>query len=122
MGKLNTTKKGNNYVMFIIDHFTRWMELFALKTMEAVEVAEKLLEFTCRHESPLKILSDQGTNYPSELLNELYEILDIEKLRTTPYHPECDGLSERSSRTNKMVLTTLVNERIDIWDELLKYS
>ena len=119
MGKLNTTKKGNNYIMVIIDHFTRWMELFALNTMEAIEVAEKLLEFTCRHGSPLKILSDQGTNYQSELLNELYEILDIEKLKTTPYHPECDGLSERSNRTNKMALTTLVNGRMDNWDELL---
>ena len=87
------------------------MELFALKTME--EVAEKLLEFTCHHGSPLKILSDQGTNYQAELLNELYEILESKKLRTTPYHPECDGLSERSNRTNKMALSTLVNERMD---------
>jgi hypothetical protein len=112
-------KKGNNYIMVIIDHFTRWMELYALKRMEAIEVAEKSLEFTCRHGSLLKILSDQGTNYQSELLNELYEILDIEKLRTTPYHPECDGLSERSNRTNEMALTMLVNEGMDNWDELL---
>ena len=52
-------KKGNNYIMVIIDHFTRWMELYALKRMEAIEVAEKSLEFTCRHGSLLKILSDQ---------------------------------------------------------------
>jgi hypothetical protein len=29
MGKLNTTKKGNNYIMVIIDHFTRWIEIYA---------------------------------------------------------------------------------------------
>ena len=121
MGKLNTTKNGNNYIMIIVDHFTKWMELYALKSMDAKEVAQKILNFTCRHGTPLKILSDQGTNYQSELIRELYELLDIERLRTTPYHPQCDGLSERDNRTNKAALTALVNERMDDWDDLLQY-
>ena len=36
------------------------MELYALKTMEAEEVAKKIASFTYRHGSPLQILSDQG--------------------------------------------------------------
>jgi hypothetical protein len=49
------------------------------------------------------------------------ELFDIERLRTTPKHPECDGLSERDDRTNKAALTSLVNERMDDWDKLLPY-
>ena len=121
MGPLNVTKHNNKYIMIVVDHFTKWMELYALKTMEAEEVAKKIASFACRHGSPLQILSDQGKNYQSDVLNELYEVFDIDKTRTTPYHPACDGLSERGNRTNKAALTALVNERMNDWDELLEF-
>ena len=87
MGPLNTTLDSNRYIMIMVDHFTKWMELFALKTMEAGEVAQKISTFVCRHGSPLKILSDQGTNYQPEIINELSEVLDIERLGQWTYHP-----------------------------------
>ena len=66
---------------------------------------------------PDKIITDQGTNYQSNLRSELYEVLDIEKARTSPYHPD----SERGNRTNKAALTALVNETQDIWDVMLSF-
>ena len=121
MGPLNMTKEENKYIMIICDHFTKWIELYALKTMEAVEVASKISSFVCRHGVPDKIITDQGTNYQSNLISELYEVLDIEKARTSPYHPESDGLSERGNRTNKAALTALVNEKQDNWDVMLPF-
>ena len=121
MGPLNLTSEGNRYILVLADHFTKWMELFSLKTLEAREVANKISTFVCRHGVPLKILTDQGTNYQSKLITELYELLDIERARTSPYHPETDGVSERDNRTNKAALTTLVNEKQDNWDELLPF-
>jgi hypothetical protein len=47
------------------------------------------------HGLPEFILSDQGKNYQSALLAELWELLDVHKLRTSPYHPQCDGITER---------------------------
>ena len=66
-------------------------------------------------------MSDQGANYQSDLVNELFEVLYINRLKTTPYHPECDGLSERDNRTNKAALTSLVNDRMDDWDTKLQF-
>jgi hypothetical protein len=94
MGPLNMTIEENKYIMIICVHFTKWIELYSLKTMEAVEVANKISSFVCRHGVPDKIITDQATNYQSNLISELYEVLDIEKARTSPYHPESDGLSE----------------------------
>ena len=54
-------------------------------------------------------------------MSEVYEVLDIEKSRTTPYNPRCDGLSERGNRTNKDALSKLVNEKMDNWDEFLPF-
>ena len=54
-------------------------------------------------------------------MSEVYEVLDIEKSRTTPYNPRCDGLSERGNRTNKDALSKLVNEKMNNWDEFLPF-
>ena len=81
--------------------------------MTAEEVAKKLMNVICRHEAPEAILSDQGSNFQSELISELWELLDVHKLRTTPYHPECDGLSERFNRTLISMISSFVNEKHD---------
>jgi hypothetical protein len=88
MGPLNMKIESNRYIIIIEDHITKWMKLYTLKTMEAEEVAQMIATFVCRHGSPVKMLSDQGSNYQSVLVSELFELLDIERVRTTPFHPE----------------------------------
>ena len=48
---------------------------------------------------PDQILSDQGQQFESRVMEELCKLLQIEKSRTTPYHPLGDGLVERANRT-----------------------
>jgi hypothetical protein len=45
MGPLNMTIESNRYIMIIVDHFTKWMELYTLKTMETEEVAQIIATF-----------------------------------------------------------------------------
>ncbi len=77
MGPLNMTIVSNRYIMIIVDHLTKRMELYTLKTMETEEVAQIIATFVCRHVRPVKMLSDQGSNYQSVLVSELFELLDI---------------------------------------------
>lgn len=58
-------------------------------------VTEKLIEFFCRYGLPQEISSDQGPNFMSELLKEVYAAIGVKPLRTSPYHPQTDGLVER---------------------------
>ena len=67
------------------------------------------------------ILSDQGKNYQADLTRRVLEMLDIHQLRTTPYQPECDGLSERFNRTLQAMLRCFVDDNQSNWDELLPY-
>jgi hypothetical protein len=120
LGPLAVTANKNKYILVVCDHFTKWVEIFALETQTAREVAENLMLVICRHGVPDSILSDQGKNFQSNLLNELWELLDVHKLRTTPYHPECDGLSERFNRTLKSMITTFVtDDQQGTWDQYL---
>ena len=101
VGPLPRSRLGNRYVLVICDYATRYPEAVPMKHIDAVSVAEELVKFFSRVGVPREILTDQGTNFTSQLLLELYRMLPI---RTTPYHPQTDGLVERFNQTLKMML------------------
>ena len=68
---------------------------------------------------PFPIHSNQGSQFESNLFQELCKVLGIEKTRTTPYHPQSDGLVERFNHTLGDMLSKLVDESQINWDELL---
>ena len=70
---------------------------------------------------PEEILTDQGTNFTSQLLAEVYKLLQIKPIRTTPYHPQTDGLVERFNGTLKAMLKKTAAEEGKDWDRLLPY-
>ena len=48
-------------------------------------------------------------------------MLDIKKTRTTPYHPQSDGMVERFNKTLVGMLKTYVNEHQTDWDDHLPF-
>ena len=65
----------------------------ALVNMESSSIARVLIaEFVCRFELPDIIHTDQGKYFDSGLIKEVCELLGIKKTRSTPSHPESDGL------------------------------
>jgi hypothetical protein len=107
------------YILIICDHFTKYCEFFALESTTAQETAKKIIEFISRHSVPESILSDRGTNYQSELIAEVYELLDIHQLRTTAFWPQCDGQSERMCQSLQKMLACYVNDKKNNWAEFL---
>ena len=69
----------------------------------------------------INILTDGAKNYQSDLVSKVYELLDINKLKTSPYHPECDGLTERFNRTLKAMISCFVNDHQNNCDKLLPF-
>ncbi|KAL5471624.1 hypothetical protein EMCRGX_G029761 [Ephydatia muelleri] len=120
MGPLPETKDGNRYVLVASDYFTRWVEVYAIPNQEAVTVAEKLVnEMFCRFSPPEQLHSDQGRQFESKLIGEVCKLLHIKKSRTTPYHPQCNGMGERFNRTLLDMLATTVNNQSD-WDQCIR--
>ena len=120
MGPLPLTRHDNKYLIVAMDYFTKWPEAYAVPNQEAKTVATVLVrEFVCRFGTPLELHSDQGRNFESELIKEMCDILGINKTRTTPYHPQSDGMVERYNQTLATQLSMFVNENHSDWDEHL---
>ena len=54
-------------------------------------------------------------------MHELCLLGGSHKTKTTPYHPESDGLVERFNRTLLMMLAMFAGEHKDDWDDLYVY-
>ena len=122
LGELPRTDSGNRYIVVIADYFTEWTECFPMKDMEATTVAKILVEeVVTRFGIPSIIHSDQGRQFEGKVFQEMCQLLRIEKTRTTPYHPQSDGMVERFNRTLTAMLTAYVNEHHTNWDDQIPY-
>ena len=70
--------------------------------------------------SPEALHSDQGRQFDGLLLKEICQILQIKKSRTSPYHPQFDGLVERLNCTLLSMLATSAKDNPLKWEEYLQ--
>ena len=68
LGPLPETNRGNKYVAFVVDMYTKWPEAYALPNQETDTVAQAVMDnFVSRFGCPHGVLSDQGRNFKSRL-------------------------------------------------------
>ena len=66
-----------------------------MSNMEGVTVADILVDqWISRYGVPRQIHSDQGRQFESQLFQQLCARLQVDKTRTTPFHPQSDGMIE----------------------------
>jgi transposase InsO family protein len=119
-GPYNVTSNGNKYILVVSCYFTKYVEAYAIKDMEAKTVADVLVnEFISRLGVPMVIHSDQGRNFESALFKQVCHLLGIKKTRTTAFHPSGNGLVERFNRTLNEMICTSVGENPNTWDQRL---
>ena len=120
LGPLPISDQGNKYILVVGDHFTRWVEAYAIPDQTAATVATKIVyEFFSRLGLPLELHSDQGKNYESNLFKEVCKLLDITKTRSTPYHAMSNGFIERMNLTLVNLISAYVDDDQREWDRHL---
>ena len=62
-----------------------------------------------------RLLSDRGANFMSSVIDEMYKILGMKKLWTMPYHPQTNGLVERSHQMIMRLIGKLGEDKITDW-------
>jgi hypothetical protein len=123
MGPFKTSRHGNKYIIFGIDHLTKFAEGAATPSFDAVTTALFLVDnIVCRYGMIEKLLTDQGVKFESKLVSHLCTLLGTEKLHTSTYHPVGNGITERLNKTVKPNLAMFVNDEHDDWDLFLQMA
>ena len=120
LGPLPESPSRNSYIIVVADYFTPYTEAYPIPNQEATTVARKLVdEFFLRFSLPDQLHLDQGRNFESAVISEVCKLLGVRMSRTTPYHPQSDGLVERFNRTLLDMLATAVYDRPFEWEQHL---
>lgn len=123
VGPLRRTSRGNRFICVAMDYFSKWPEAYALPDHEAETVAAVLVdEFFTRFGVPGELHSDQGREFESRVFRRCCELLGVQKTRTTPLHPQSDGMVERFNRTLAGELAKYCREDQEDWDLWLPFA
>ena len=113
---LEMSAGGYENILVITDHFTRFAQAIPSKNQTAKTTARLLFDnFVCHYGFPARLHSDQGRNFESKVIKELCSIANIDKSRTTPYHPMGNGMPERFNQTLLNMLGTLEDHQKSDW-------
>lgn len=121
VGPVEKSQRGNRFILVICDYATRYPEAYPLREVTAKQIATVLLRFFSQVGIPREVLTDQGPNFMSHTLQKVYQLLGIKRVRTTPYHPQTDGLVERFNQTLKSMLRKYVSDTGKDWDKWLPF-
>ena len=119
-GPYPETDQGNKYVITVIDCLSGYLEAFPVPSNSSVVVAKLLLNEIFRRYSWVEtMVSDNGSNYVSELIQEILKQGHVAHIKTSPYHPQSNGKVERAHRTMVSCLAKVSN-RVN-WDDYVPH-
>ena len=111
---------GKVYILTCVDAFTRYLTATALPNKEATTVAEALVRHTfCLLGLPRQILTDLGSEFQNHIMQEVLQTMHVTQLKTTSFHPACNGRGERVHRTLNALMSKLVADNQKDWARLL---
>ena len=113
VGPMPKGKGGYRFLLTAICMASKWPEAIPLRSIMAKAVAQGMMEIFARTGIPLQLLTDQRAQFVGSLVTKLCKDLNIDKIKTTPYHPECNGVVERMHGTLGAMLTKASSVGLD---------
>ena len=115
MLELNQLPRVANVLVFQ-DHFTRHVLAYVTPD-QTVKTVTKFLYggYISIFGALARLLSDRGISFTSSIIEELFKILGIKQLWTMPYHPQKNGLVERSHQTIMCMIQKLREDKKANW-------
>ena len=113
---LDTCSGGYQYLLVLTDNFSKFVQVYPTTNKSAKTAADRLYnDFMLKYGLPGKILHDQGREFECNLFSQLSKYCSIKRLRTTPYHPQTNGQTERMDQTILTMLKTLPGHHKTQW-------
>ena len=122
LGPLTPSQSGHQYILMMVDQFTKWLEVVPLHVQTAEVIATAAMDsFFSRFGNPTFIHTDQGRNFVGETMHAVCDLLQVTKTRTTAYRPCSNGQVERYNRTLLQLIRCFLRENQQMyWDRDLQ--
>ena len=100
----------HEFLIVFVDCYSRYTILIPSSNHTANTVSEALLRDVVPYfGKPRQLLSDRGREFVGEIWGKLLRSLGVQRVLTSPYHPEGNAINERSHRTlNNMLCARLL--------------
>ncbi|KAG1412531.1 hypothetical protein G6F58_007964 [Rhizopus delemar] len=115
-GPMTTSIQGNNYILVVVDVFTRFCILKAMPDKSSHTIALALRSILSLFGRPKIIQSDNGTEYVNEIIRKFTEVSGIDHRLITAYHPRSNGIAERWVGKTKNIIYKRLQGKNDDWD------
>nr|GEZ15496.1 reverse transcriptase domain-containing protein [Tanacetum cinerariifolium] len=90
--------KGNKYILVAIDYLSKWVEVKALPTNDAIVVMKFLKSIFSRFRTPKAIISDRRTYFCNDQFAKVMSKYGVTHRLSTAYHPQTSGQVEVTNR------------------------
>jgi transposase InsO family protein len=122
VGPLTPTVEGNKYLLTFQDELSKYTIAIPIQQQDAETVVKIFVEVVLKFGIPKTILTDQRSNFLSELFTNICKLLKIKKIKTTAYHPQSNGALERTHRVLVEYLRCFILEDQTNWDKWISYA
>ena len=117
---LPKNSRGNLYALIMVDHFTKWPEIFPLIDSTAPTIARMIFEqWCCRYGVMDRLHSDGASNVHGEVVLELCKHIGAIKSKSSRLHPQGDGMAESTVKILKSCIKKQVDRYGQDWDLFL---
>ncbi|GFN97915.1 hypothetical protein PoB_002442100 [Plakobranchus ocellatus] len=107
-----TSEAGHGFILTLVDYATRFAEAVPSRKIDTESVAEALVDIYSRLSVPEEVLSDQGTQFISDCMKEVFR---LSNRKPQPRTTVCNGLVERFNATLKTCLRRLFSQKPRQW-------
>lgn len=118
LGPFVKTRKGNTYILVVIDSFTKFVFAKAVKNCSSVETIKHLKDIISQFGNPHRIITDRGKAFTSRYFKQFSEETQFKHILNAIASPRSNGQVERVNRTLINGLNTMSTSECT-WDDHL---
>lgn len=113
---------GHKYIMTISDDLTKYIIMVPTFDSTALTAARTIVEEVCLvFNFPKIIVSDNGPAFISSIFKSMAKLLDINHIKTAPYHPQSNGGIERYHRTLGQYIRAYTQKQQTLWHKYIPF-
>lgn len=113
-GPLPTSSGGVKFLLIMVDNFTKYVKLYAIKRATTTITVNKLRQYISQYGKPGAVLTDNGTQFTSRRWTKELNNMEI-KTKFTAIRNPCTNLAERVNRQLGNMFRILAGERHTTW-------